>query len=77
MTMTVFIWVIPLLLFSFYVQGFDSNKFDVIFFVQGIVLLYLISFFLIFFFYLFLSTYKTGLYLIVLIGKETVGEDAV
>ena len=39
MTMTVFIWVISLLLFSFYVQGFDSNKFDVIFFVQGIVLL--------------------------------------
>ena len=46
--MTVLIWVIPLLLFSFYVQGFDSNKFDVIFFVQGIVLLYLVSFSLIF-----------------------------
>eukprot|EP00093_Oithona_nana_P010941 10941.XXX_250311_249084_1 [CDS] Oithona nana genome sequencing. len=34
MTMIVLIWVISLLSYSFYAQGVDSNKYDVIFFVQ-------------------------------------------
>jgi len=45
MTMIVLIWVISLLSYSFYAQGVDSNKYDVIFFVQGISLLYLTLFF--------------------------------